>query len=67
MGVYFHLMTDEVPPQQVKNHPPYVTGEEAVEAAEKEATLTKRPIQIFRLFDEEVTSQPWRVINPHHE
>ncbi len=63
MGVYFHLMTDDIPAEQIKTHPPYVTGEEALRAAEKEAAQTKRRIQIFRVFEEEVTSQPWRVVD----
>jgi hypothetical protein len=64
VGVYFHLMSDDVPPQQLKMHPPYVTGEEALKAAQGEAARTKRRVQIFRVFDEEVTSQPWRVVDP---
>ena len=67
VGVYFHLMTDEIPPEQVKNHPPYVTGEEALRAAEAEAARSKSRIQIFRVFDAEVTSQPWRVVDPPQE
>lgn len=66
VGIYFHLMTDDVPPEQVKSHPPYVTEEEALKAAEVEAARSQRRIQIFRLFDEGVTSQPWRVVEPPH-
>lgn len=64
MSVYFYLMTDGIPPEEVENHPPYVTGEEAVETAEREAARTRSRIQIFRGFDEGVTSQPWRVVDP---
>ncbi|HEX2294750.1 MAG TPA: hypothetical protein VHN37_05515 [Actinomycetota bacterium] len=49
MGVYFHLMTDDIPAEQIKTHPPYVTQEEALKAAETEAAKTNRTIQIFRI------------------
>ncbi len=67
MGVFFHLMTDDIPPEQIRTHVPYVTGEEALEAAAAKARRAKRRIQIFRVLDQEVTSQPWRVVDPPSE
>lgn len=64
MGVYFHLMTDDIPPERIRTHVPYVTQDEALEAAAGEAARTNRRVQIFRVLDEEVTSQPWRVVDP---
>ena len=64
MSVYFHLMTDDMPPERIKSHVPYVTEEEALKEAAKEAAGRGRAIQIFRVVHGEVTSQPWRVVDP---
>jgi hypothetical protein len=63
-GFYFHLMTDEVPVAPLEGHPPYVHPDEAIQAAEKEAQTRKVPVQIYRVADGRVDSQPWRVVQP---
>lgn len=61
---FFHLMSDDVPPQPLEGFPPYVTAEEALKWAEKEARRRGTRVQIFRVRDDRFESQPWRVVEP---
>lgn len=57
--MYFSiLMTDEAPPEQIENHPAYVTGEEAIEAAKKETVRRTSNAQIVRVREGEVCRNP---------
>jgi hypothetical protein len=61
---YFHLMSDDVPPEPLEGFPPYVTPDEAIKWAEKEAQRRGARVQIFRPRDDRFESQPWRVVGP---
>ena len=60
----FFLMSNDTPPQPLEGHVPYVTPEEAVRHAQKEANDRGSPIQIFRVINDEPDSQPWKVVQP---
>lgn len=61
---YFHLMSDDMPPERLEGHPPYVRPDEAIRAAETEARGRGKNVQIFRVQEGEAESQPWRVVEP---
>lgn len=61
---HYHLMSDEIPPQEIRGHAPYVTEDEALIAAEKEAVARGETVQVFRVIDAQFESQPWRIVRP---
>lgn len=65
--IYFWLMSDDVPPEPLRNFPPYVTSEEAIRWAAKEARRRGEPVHIFRVQDDHFESQPWRTEFPAPE
>ncbi len=64
---YFHLMSDDDPPKALETYSPYVTPDEAVRWATKEAARQRRRIHIFRVRDDIVESQPWKTVEPPEE
>jgi hypothetical protein len=62
---YFWLMLDETSPTEASLYPPYVTPDEAVKWAKKEARSRIQNPHLPRQL--KVESQPWKTVTPEGE